>query len=351
MADDAPPPAPEATPPAGGAESLSQSEIDHLMAESAANAASKRLVYRANGDRFDGADLPATEPYDFSNPVRIDAAALRLLRQRHEEFAAFVSSRLSIFLRLDFNLRLQRVGALAYRRFTAQIPNPSQVLLFKLDPLVGVGVLDINLRLSFAIVERLLGGKGQAPESAGHLSEIEQNLLDDVLLVILEEWCRLWGAERKLTAAVVGHENGGRYLQTSASDTAMLVLSFEATFGECVERIQIAMPYASVEAIVNHLTAASRPVEKPATPARRPTAWRPAFSNIPIPLKVEWDACELSLREIVALRAGHVLRLPKEILGDTRVRLGDATKFIGEIGVEEGRLALRIDQKLTTEEV
>ena len=30
-----------------------------------------------------------------------------------------------------------------------------------------------------------------------------------------------------LTASVVGHENGGRYLQTSANDTPMLVLVFE----------------------------------------------------------------------------------------------------------------------------
>lgn len=351
MADDAQSSTPETPSSGGGADSLSQSEIDRLMAESAASTASTAVVFRSTGERFDAADTPSAEPYDFSNPIRINESALRLLRQKHEEFAAFVSSRLSIFLRLDFSLRLQRVGALAYRRFTSQITNPSHVLLFKLDPLVGIGVLDINLRLSFAIVERLLGGKGLPPETAGNLSEIEQNLLDDVLLVMLEEWCRLWGVERRLTSSVVGHENGGRYLQTSASDTAMLVLSFEATLGECVERIQIALPYASVEGIVNALTAANQPVGQQPAPVRRQTAWRPAFSNIPIPLKVEWDACELSLREIVALRTGHVLRLPKGILADTRVRLGNATKFIGEIGVEEGRLALRIDQKLATEEV
>jgi flagellar motor switch protein FliM len=98
------------------------------------------------------------------------------------------------------------------------------------------------------------------------------------------------------------------------------------------------------------LTAARLPAASATAPAKRASAWRPAFSHIPIPLSVEWDACELSLREIIALRAGHVLRLPKGILRDTRVRLGGATKFIGEAGVEDGRLAIRIDQKLTTTE-
>lgn len=351
MADEPQTPAPEGAGPAGAGDDLSQADIDRLMAAAAANAAGHGAVYRANGERIDPALAPVVEPHDFSNPMRIDEVELRLLRQRHEEFAAFVSARLSIFLRLDFSLKLQRVTSLLYRRFTAQIPNPGHVLLFKLEPLAGVGVLDINLRLGLALVERMLGGKGHAEETRTALSEIEQNLLDDVLLVLLEEWCRLWGADRRLSASVVGHENGGRYLQTSASDTPMLVLVFQAAFGEYNERIQIALPYASVEGIVRSLTAARLPAATEPAPAPRQTAWRPAFSHIPIPLSVEWDACELALREIVALRPGHVLRLPKGILRDTRGRVGGATKFIGEIGVEEGRLAFRIDQKVTKEEV
>lgn len=338
-------------PAAGGTDNLSQLDIDRLMAEASASAAGNPVVFRATGERFPAGPLPAVEPHDFANPLVIDEAVLRLLRLRHEEFAAFVSSRLSIFLRLDFTLKLQRISSLPYRRFTSQVPNPGHVLLFKLEPLAGVGVLDINLRLGLAIVERLLGGKGAAAAAPGGLSEIEQNLLDDVLLVILEEWCRQWGADRRLTSAVVGHESGGRYLQTSASDTPMLVVVFEGSLGECKERLQLAIPYASVESIIGALSAARLPVATEPAPAKRPSAWRPAFSSIPIPLSIEWDACEISLREIIGLAPGHLLRLPKSILRDTRVRLGGATKFIGEVGVEDGRLAIRIDQKLSPEEV
>jgi flagellar motor switch protein FliM len=347
MADELPVP----QPASGVVENLSQADIDRMMAAASASAAGNAVVFRANGERYDPATLPSIDTYDFANPAVIDEAVLRLLRQRHEEFAAFVSARLSILLRLDFTLKLQRVASMAYRRFTAQVPNPGQVLLFKLEPLAGVGVLDINLRLALAVVERLLGGKGQIAQAPQALSEIEQNLLDDVLLVMLEEWCRLWSNDRRLTASIVGHENGGRYLQTSAADTAMLVLVFEATFGECVERIQLALPYASVEGIVRGMTTAHLPAAGESAIKQRASAWRPALGHIPIPLSVEWDACELSLREIIGLQPGTVLRLPKGILQETHVRLGGATKFIGEAGVEDGRIALRIDQKITTEEV
>jgi flagellar motor switch protein FliM len=126
---------------------------------------------------------------------------------------------------------------------------------------------------------------------------------------------------------------------------------FEATFGECVERIQLALPYASVEGILRGLTATHQPAANQTAVTKRAAAWRPALGHIPIPLSVEWDACEITLREVVALQLGAVLRLPKGILQETHVRLGGTTKFIGEAGVEDGRLAIRIDQKLTTEEV
>jgi flagellar motor switch protein FliM len=169
--------------------------------------------------------------------------------------------------------------------------------------------------------------------------------------VVLEEWCRLWGGGQPLTASVVGHENGGRYLQTSASDAAMLVVTLEGALGDCTERMQLAIPYGSVEGALRHLTAANLTEGADRNrPARRP-GWSQAFNGIPIPLSVEWDACELSLREIVALQPGTVVRLSRDIIAQTHVRLGGATKFVGEVGAEDDRLAIRIDQKLSSEEV
>jgi flagellar motor switch protein FliM len=224
------------------------------------------------------------------------------------------------------------------------------VALFKLEPMAGVGVLDVDTQLGLAIVGRMLGGSGQAGQTPETLSEIEMNLLDDVLMVVLEEWCRVWGVDRRSGVAMVGRESGGRYLQSSASDTVMLVFAFEGALGGYSERIQLAFPFPSLEPTLRNLAAARLPAADPATPKRR-AEWRPAFNSIPIPLSVEWDACKISLRDVVGLRPGSVVRVPREILNHTCIRLADVTKFVGEIRIEEERMAIRIDKKISPEDV
>jgi flagellar motor switch protein FliM len=334
--------------------SLSQEEIDRLLAESSAEQTETGVrtgpIFRHDGERFDTRALPTVQVHDFANPMVMDDMLLRTLRQRHEEFAALVSARLALFLRMEFSLTLQRLATVVYRRFTADVANPSHVVLFKVDPLSGVGVIDLSPQFGLAIVDRMLGGKGQVDGTTDGLTEIEMNLVDDVVHVILEEWCRIWGADRRYTASVIGRENGGRYLQTSASDTIMLVGVFEGTVGEYTERIQIALPFPSLEASMRNILALLPAAGGPGALERKAT-WAHVYNGIPLPLSVEWDAREMSVREVLDLAVDGVVRLPAGILRQTKVRLSGSTKFIGEIGLEADRLAVRIDKKLSPEDV
>ncbi|RME71212.1 MAG: flagellar motor switch protein FliM [Verrucomicrobia bacterium] len=334
------------------AQELTQEEIDQLLAASQAAANSvggNGPIFDCRGNRFDRTNPPRVEPYDFSNPTVLEEHLLRILRQRHGEFADLLAARLSLYLRLDVTLELQSVSTQVYRRFAASVRNPSHVVLFKLEPLNGVGVLEIAPTLGLAFVDRMLGGKGESDPDATALTEIEMNLLDDVLLVFLEEWARIWGSETPLTPSLLGRESGGRYLQTSASDTIMLVAVFDGTAGSSTERIQVAIPFPSIEHLVRGMSALL-----PAPEDEKPehsTEWRPIYNNIPIPLSVEWDACELTVKEILDLKPGQVIRLPRQIISDTRVRLGDVSRFTGEIGVDGDHLAVRIDKTTSQEDV
>ncbi len=340
--------APRSAP--AGVESLTQEQIDRMLEASGASASvgAKAAVFRHTGARFPESATPPVEPYDCSTPRVMDEIVARALRIRHEEFAALLSARIAIFLRMDFTLKLQRVTSLSYRKFTASVGNPSHVTLFKAEPLTGVGVLEFNPQIGLSIVDRMLGGKGRIEATGEGLTEIETNLLDDVIGIFLEEWCRLWG-DGRLRASIIGRETGGRYLQTSASDTPMLIGVFEATIGETTERIQIAIPFPSVEASIKSVVALlpAAEVERPAPDA----SWRPAFNHIPIPLTAEWDAPAMAVRDVIALAPGSVLALPREIIRGTHVRLSGATKFVGEIGLEDDRLAVRIDRRITPEEL
>ncbi|TVR49997.1 MAG: flagellar motor switch protein FliM, partial [Puniceicoccaceae bacterium] len=182
-----------------------------------------------------------------------------------------------------------------------------------------------------------------------YLTEIEMNLLEEVVQVILEEWCRQWKEEQELDASLIGRESNGRFLQTSPQDAIMLVLSMEATIGDCSETIQVAVPYYTLEPIIKTIHARRQREAFQSKVEKRPD-WSDAYDSIRVPVTAEWDAMEVTVQELMQLRSGDVIRLPREVIRRTRVRLMNTTKFEGEVGLEGDRVVVRIGSRTTSEE-
>jgi flagellar motor switch protein FliM len=287
--------------------------------------------------------------YDFRNPVFLSEGELRRLRLLHDEFARYLSARLSMYLRMELSLKVASLTTTTYAKFAEGLGNPTHLSLVKLEPLVGVGLLELKPRLSLTIADRLLGGRGQTPAEARGLSEIEIALVEDVVDLVLTEWCGQWKSVQELKPVVIGNENNGRFLQTSSRDTMMLVLTLDATLGECNEQIQFGLPFATIEAVIKKMDA-RRLREAPVVVSDKKSTWQGAYNRITVPVQAEWHALEMSVRELASLRVGDVIEMPPTIFKETRVLLNGTLKFVGTVGLDADRVAVQLNQKLSSEE-
>lgn len=336
MADDSP----------NSFETLDQSEIDRLLAQSLEPAEAKPTVL---GAVLKSGQAPKVEPYDFRNPVFLSEGELRRLRLLHEDFIRYLSARLSLFLRMEFGLKMAGLTTVTYSKFCESLPSPTHLSLFKVDPLVGVGILDINPRLALTIADRLLGGRGHSVRAERYLTEIEIALLEDVVLALLEEWCGQWKSEQELRPLIIGHENNGRFLQTSPKDAIILALTLEANFGDCSEQIQIGVPYYTIEPLVKRMQAKRQKDTAVASLVKR-AEWQAAYDRIVVPVRAEWQALTLSVREITSLRVGDVIEMPATLCEETHVLINGTAKFIGSVGLENDRIAIQLTRQLPPEE-
>jgi flagellar motor switch protein FliM len=326
---------------------LDQSEIDQLLAQAVAEV--RPPLLRADGKRGDAEAAARVEVYDFRNPAFLTEVELRRLRILHQDFIRYLSARLALYLRMECSLKMARLQTQTYAKFTEALPSPTHICLFKVEPLLGVGVLDINPRLALTLVDRLLGGRGHSVKAERYLTEIEIALIEDVIVIILEEWCGQWKAENDLHPLIIGHENNGRFLQTSPRDAIVLALTLEASFGDCSEQIQIGVPYYTIEPIVKRMQA-RRQKDNAVNTVEKRAAWQPSYDRITMPVRAEWAALELPLREITALRVGDVIELPHTICNETRVLLNGTAKFVGTVGLDSDRVAIQLSRKLPTED-
>jgi flagellar motor switch protein FliM len=328
---------------------LDQSEIDKLLAEAAGQSAPAPLLVQTEGGRTSVRTTPAkVERYDFRNPVYLSDGELRRLRLVHEDFIRYLGARLSLYLRGECAIKLGDLRTVAYAKFTESLPTPAHLCLFKAEPLAGVGILGLRTRLALTIAERLLGGRGHSVNVDRDLTEIEIGLLEDVILIVLEEWCSQWKNEQDLHPVILGSETNGRFLQTSPKDAVVLVLSLEMQFGDCAEEMQIGVPYYTIEPVVKKMQARRQKEAAFAAAETQRAAWSGAFDHISVPIRAEWEGFDVSLREISCLRAGDVIELPESLLQRARILLNGSPKFIGTVGLDSERIAVQITGKLPT---
>lgn len=312
--------------PDGTADVLSQSEIERLLSQVSEK---------------ETKDQDSIQPYDFRHPLFLSATELRRLRIRHEDFIRALGARLSIYLRLEFSLQMSKLQTITYQKFTEALPNPSHLTLFKVEPLRGVGILDIHPRLGLTIVDRLLGGPAHSISADHDFSEIEMALLDQAVQLILAEWCHHWASVQELRPIMLGHENNGRFLQTAPRDTIMLVLAMEAKVGDCLEQMQIALPCFTLEPLIRklgHINGESTEEVAPVSAVR----WNRNFDDVPVPVTAMWDDLKLTARDIVNLKVGDILPLDPKSVQQVKLRLADTPKFEGHLGTTDGKWAVAV---------
>jgi flagellar motor switch protein FliM len=290
----------------------------------------------------------AVRNYDFRQSGFLAASELRRIRMRQEQFVRALAARLANFLRVEFAVQLGKLQIVGYQKFTENLPSPTHITLFKTDPLKGTGLLVIPPRLGLSLVDRLLGGPGQMPDAGRDLSEIEIALIDQVALLLIGEWCNHWPEMRELRPALVGHENTSRFLQTAPPDTAMLVVTLDAGFGEQPEAIQLVLPYATVEPLVRLLCPAGLAETDTAAARGAKPKWNAEFDDVTVPVVAEWQGLRMSAGEITRLQNGDVLLLDPRCASQVRLRLSHLPKFVGRPGMRAGKWAVELTGLVVT---
>ena len=313
-------------------------DLDELNESSSGD----RCVFLHDGTKLSDASDLKIKKYDFTNPIILSESDLALLKTKSEQFVYYLAGHLSMFLRTEFNLELEDLSADLYKSFISTINSPSCVTLFKLQELNGVGLLDVNSHLSATVVDRILGGRGSTnPEERG-LTDIEKALVEDFNLIILEEWCKQWKSIKELNPVVIGTETTGKFLQTSPPHAMMLILSMEASFGDVSGPLRIAVPYYTMEPVLSGvLSQANVPAKTKSTLSPK---WHEIYDEIPVDISVEWDAFQLSVRDLFNLEVDDIIEMNPEIISKTKVRIEDRTCFLGEIGLEGDQVAYQVNE-------
>ena len=200
-------------------------------------------------------------------------------------------------------------------------------------------------------LHRLPDAKPSRHLDAVPLTEIEIALLGQITHLLTEAWCANWKIGKDLKSSLIGNENDPRFLQTSPPESTMLVAAFEARIGDAVGKIRIALPFTTVEPIIQQIRIEIKPpVEAPSPSAvpPKPVAWNPALDHVTIPVSAELFGPQITGRELQQLKVGDVLPISADADNLVQLKLSGVPRFSARLGTRDEHWAVEVINALRT---
>jgi flagellar motor switch protein FliM len=286
--------------------------------------------------------------YDFRRAMRFSRDHVRILMRIHEDFARMWAPHLSAELRTGVQLRLESVEEVRYDEFIGVIPGLTLIQVLRMSPTEGSIVIQIDLSLAFAMVDRLIGGPGTGPYQDRELTTIEQSLLRRVLSVMTDDMSAAW----RSVVPHVGFERGPmehnpQFLQVAMPNETVLVVTFDAQIGTVRGLVNLCLPHVTLKPVLpalgQHRGGGTVSGEVQSASDRL----MPHLESVTVTVSAELGRAHLSLRELLELRTGDVIRLEQPLNKPILVRVDGIPAYEASVGTAHRHYAVKVVHEWT----
>jgi flagellar motor switch protein FliM len=322
---------------------LSQWEIDALLN----TMSSDDTTAGPSGSGGGGGAIPTDRTiklYDFRRPDKFSKEHIRAIQNIHETFARVTASSLSSYLRSTTSVSLSSIEQVVYDEYVHQLSSPTLVNLVELQPLAGRIVVEMNMNLGLAMLDRMMGGPGQASMRRGELTDIEMALLRSLGATISAGLKDGWTAVADLQPALVETVLNADLVQAALPGDIAALLLFEINTLGMSGTISICVPHPVIEPLMDRLNTQawfSSSSRKHGSEDDR-LKLADGIRDARLPISVELGATTVTLAELLDIRKGDVIRLDRGIENDLPIRAGKRARFHGRPGTLGGNRAVQV---------
>src|SRR6195256_6765527 len=281
---------------------LSQWEIDALLnsigSDDAAPGSSSGITQANVLDR-------SIKLYDFRRPDRFSKEHIRAIQNIPGTFPRVTASSMSSYLRSATTVSLSSIEQVVYEEYVHQLSNPTLVNLVELQPLSGRIVVEMNMNLGLAMLDRMMGGPGQANMRRTELTDIEMALLRSLGATMSAGLKDGWTAVADLQPVLVETVLNADLVQAALPGDIAALLLFEIHTLGLSGTISICVPHPVIEPLMDRLNPQAW-----FSSSKRKTGSEDDRIKIPegirgaeLPIAVELGSTTITLGELMDIRA------------------------------------------------
>ncbi|UTR15090.1 flagellar motor switch protein FliM [Salipaludibacillus sp. LMS25] len=326
------------------ADVLSQGEIDALLSALSTGEMDADELKKEDTER-------KVKSYDFKRALRFSKDQIRSLTRIHENFARLLTTQLSAQLRTFVQISVASVDQLPYEEFIRSVPKMTILNVFEPFPLDGRFVMEVNPNIAYAMLDRILGGQGEAYNKVENLTEIETKIMTQLFQRTLETFREAWLSIEELDPVMDDMEVNPQFLQLVSPNETVVVISLSTTIGESSGMINICLPHVVIESILPRLSVHlwMQTKKKDREPGEL-QALKKNVKQAPLNLAVELGKSVITVDEFLHLDDGDIIELDQLIEESLLLRVGEEPKFLVQPGKMRNHVAVQITDIIEEED-
>ncbi|MEN3009038.1 flagellar motor switch protein FliM [Pseudothermotoga sp.] len=313
---------------------LSQDEIDKLLQALKSGELSVEEIKR---------EEKRVKPYDFKRPSKFSKEHIRVFDMIHENFARSVSTYLSGRVRTFVSINLASIDQITYEEFIRSLPAPAFIVVFSAPEFVGSAILEMNLELFYTILDLILGGPG-IPNVKRPPSEIEISIMRKEVMNVLANLAQAWSDVYGFSPTIESIENNPQFVQIAPPTEMILLISMFLTIGKTEGFMNICWPSSLMEPFMDRLSSRNwfKTAKKEQVSEKLQKDLTDNLNQMNVVLSTILGETVLTVREILELEVGDVIRLKSHKDEDVAVQVQGRTKFLAKPGTYKGYRAVKI---------
>lgn len=313
---------------------LSQDEVDALLHGVDDGA----VDTSADEDLMDG----EARSFDFNNQERIIRGRLPTLEMINERFARYFRVSFFNMLRKTPEISINGIQMIKFSEYIHTLFVPTSLSLIKMQPLKGTGMIMLDPKLVFIVVDNFFGGDGSihAKIEGREFTSTELRVIEKVVHMCFEDLVKAWEPIMPVEFDYHNHEVNPHLANIVSPTEVIVVSSFHIELEGGGGDIHVVLPYSMIEPIRSILDAGVQ-----SDMSEIDDRWSVLLKEELMHAKVELTALfaekDLRVSDLIDLQEGDII--PIEMPDQVVLMADDMPIIRGKFGAHEENAAVCVE--------
>lgn len=287
----------------------------------------------------------STIEYDFSSQDRIVRGRMPTLEIVNERFARHMRVSLFNMMRRSAEVSINGIQMIKFGEYVHTLFVPTSLNMVRFRPLKGTGLITMEARLVFILVDNFFGGDGRyhAKIEGREFTPTERRIIQMLLKIVFEDYKEAWSPVMDVSFEYLDSEVNPAMANIVSPTEVVVISSFHIELDGGGGDFHVSLPYAMLEPIRELLDAGVQS-DKEDTDFRWSKALRDEIMDVDVELSTHMLDLKVTLRDVMEMQPGDIL--PIDMPEHITVLIEDLPSFRAKLGRSREHLALQIMEKI-----